>query len=59
MVSNPISGYIDGIGKTLISLLDSGSLTEGEFRAVFNMLPMISQAYLQTALNEVAQEFGD
>tara|TARA_R110002124_G_C8967138_1_gene514668 strand:- start:43 stop:3195 length:3153 start_codon:yes stop_codon:yes gene_type:complete len=59
MVSNPISGYIDGIGKTLISLLDSGSLTEGEFRAVFNMLPMLSQAYLQTALNEAAQEFGD
>tara|TARA_R110002111_G_scaffold163606_2_gene229798 strand:+ start:220 stop:3378 length:3159 start_codon:yes stop_codon:yes gene_type:complete len=59
IISNPVAGYIDGVGRVLTSMFDNGELTESQWRSVFSMLPFLSQAYLQTGLNELANELGD
>ena len=58
-VSNPVAGYLDGIGHLAYGLFKEGDMSEQEYRSMIHMLPMINQAYTKWGLNAIAADLGD
>lgn len=58
-VSNPLAGYVDGIGHLAYGIFKEGDMSEQEYRSFIHMLPVINQAYTKAGLNAIAAEFGD
>lgn len=58
-VSNPLAGYLDGVGHLAYGLFKEGDMSEQEYRSMIHMLPMINQAYTKAGLNAIAAELGD
>jgi hypothetical protein len=58
-VSNPLAGYLDGVGHLAYGLFKEGDMSEQEYRSMVHMLPMINQAYTKAGLNAIAADFGD
>ncbi len=58
-VSNPLVGYVDGIGQLVHTLATDGKISETEARSIMHMIPMLTQVYTHAALNQLANDIGD